>query len=243
MLSCQCGAEIRNQLDRHHPCFFRSVSVASGSTWTGVRRALVGCNRQSKGRHAGGRSHFLLLLPCLVFSGVLAAAGPPATTTTLAVTSGSGAVATVSSGTMVTLTATVKAGSVPVKTGQVNFCDASAKFCTDIHLLATAQLTSTGTATFKLRPGIGSRSYKAVFAGTPSYAASASSASPLKVTSAAAKSATSTSIAETGYAGNYTLTATVTGTKGTLARSTTVILVAESPAVTLASLSLICNAS
>jgi hypothetical protein len=126
---------------------------------------------------------------------------------------------------MVTLTATVKAGSVPVKTGQVNFCDASAKFCTDIHLLATAQLTSTGTATFKLRPGIGSRSYKAVFAGTPSYAASASSASPLKVTSAAAKSATSTSIAETGYAGNYTLTATVTGTKGTLAPTGTLSFV------------------
>jgi len=52
----------------------------------------------------------------------------------------------------------------PLTTGQVNFCDATAAYCTDVHILATAQLTSSGTATYKFRPGIGSHIYEAVFA-------------------------------------------------------------------------------
>lgn len=75
-----------------------------------------------------------------------------------------------------------KAGTTLVAPGQVKFCDAAAKYCTDIHLLATAQLTSAGTATYKFRPGGGSHSYKAVFLGTKSYASSNSSASALAVT-------------------------------------------------------------
>ena len=88
---------------------------------------------------------------------VLCAAAPPAwaaaaTTTTLAVTSAGSPVTTVASKTVVALTATVTAGSTAVKPGQVNFCDATAKLCTDIHLLGTAQLTSAGTASMKFRP-------------------------------------------------------------------------------------------
>ncbi len=64
----------------------------------------------------------------------------PSTTTLLAMSSGGGAVTTVTSGSVVTLTATVASGSAVVPTGQVNFCDASATYCTDIHLLGTAQL-------------------------------------------------------------------------------------------------------
>jgi hypothetical protein len=86
----------------------------------------------------------------------------------LAVTSGGVAVTSVKAGSLVTLTATVKAGTKAVKRGQVNFCDAMAAYCTDIHILANAQLTSSGTATYNFRPGVGSRSYKAV--GTTSYA-------------------------------------------------------------------------
>jgi hypothetical protein len=78
------------------------------------------------------------------------------TITTLSVTSGGNAVTTVASGSVVTLTATAVAGGTPVTPGQVNFCDATAKFCTDIHLLGTAQLTANGTATLKFRPGVGS---------------------------------------------------------------------------------------
>jgi hypothetical protein len=128
----------------------------------------------------------------------------------------------VKAGRVITLTATVEAGTTAVKQGQVNFCDATAAYCTDIHILATAQLTSSGTATYKFRPGIGGHSYKAVFVGTNSYAGSSSSASPLTVTGTTGPFATATSIAETGAWGNYTLTGTVTEAGGTVAPTGTV---------------------
>jgi len=67
-------------------------------------------------------------------------AATASTITTLSVTSGGNVVTTVASGSVVTLTATVMAGSTPVTPGQVNFCDATAKFCTDIHLLGIVNL-------------------------------------------------------------------------------------------------------
>jgi hypothetical protein len=73
---------------------------------------------------------------------------PPATTTTLTLSSGGVAVASVPPDTVVALTATVKVGANPQNVGRVNFCDASAGDCTDIHLLGTVSLTSRGTATF-----------------------------------------------------------------------------------------------
>ena len=110
---------------------------------------------------------------CLLLAGLLCSFGEiasaqsnTATSTTLAIASGGNAVSSVPAGTVVTLTAQVKAGAAAVTPGQVNFCDGSAKTCTDIHLLRTAQLTSAGTAAVKVRPGIGSHSYKAVFLGT-----------------------------------------------------------------------------
>ena len=144
---------------------------------------------------------------------VRAWAAPAATTTTLAVTSGGGAVTTVASGSVVTLTATVLAGTTPATIGQVKFCDAAATYCTDIHLLGTRQLTSAGTAVLKFTPGIGSHSYKAVFLGTTSGAASTSSDAALTVTGAIP---TTTSIAASGNLGNYSLTATVTGSGSTV---------------------------
>ena len=131
-----------------------------------------------------------------------------ATTTTLAITSGGSAVTSVASGTAVTLTASVKAGTTALTTGRVNFCDATASYCTDIHLLGTAQLTSAGTATLKFRAGIGSHKYNAVFAGTNGDAGSSSSPAALAITG---KHATITTIMQGGYPGNYSLTATVTG--------------------------------
>ncbi len=146
----------------------------------------------------------------LVFAGGSRAFAAASTSTTLAVTSQGSAVTSVASGTVVTLTATVTAGSAPVTLGTVNFCDASATYCTDIHLLGTAQLTSAGTAVLKFRPGVGSHSYKAVFAGTNSNPASNSSTATLTVTESGLY-ATSTTIAQSGNVGNYTLTATVGG--------------------------------
>jgi len=154
-------------------------------------------------------SVFFAFLIFLLAGASQAWAGSGATTTTLAISSGGGSVTTVASGTVVTLTATVIAGSTSVKTGQVSFCDASATYCTDIHILGTAQLTNAGTAIFKLRPGIGSHSYKAVFLGTNTDSGSASGASALGVTG---KYPTATIIAATGNPGDYTLTATVAST-------------------------------
>ena len=146
---------------------------------------------------------------------VVYAATPP-TTTTIAVTSGQGPVSDGCLGSVVTLTATVEAGSTAVTTGQVNFCDASVSNCTDIHLLGTAQLTSAGTAMLTFRPGMGNHSYKAVFAGTNAYAGSSSSASTLVVTGTTGTFASTSTIAETGSWGNYALTATVTESGGTV---------------------------
>lgn len=138
-----------------------------------------------------------------------------ATSTTIAVTSGGASATTVPAGSVITLTAVVKAGSTTLTTGQVNFCDAAAKYCTDIHLLGTAQLTSAGTAVLRSRPGIGSHSYKALFLGTTSDASSSSSASELSVTGTGGPFASTTTIAETGSWGNYTLTGTVMEVGGT----------------------------
>ena len=145
-----------------------------------------------------------------------AAAAP--TITTLSVTSGRNAVATVVSGSVVTLTATVMAGSTPVTPGQVNFCDATAKFCTDIHLLGMAQLTANGTATLKLRPGVGSHSYKAVLAEPAGLGPSASTASSLTVTASqgTGQLATTTYLEAGGVPNIFLLTATVPGNGNTL---------------------------
>jgi FG-GAP-like repeat/Bacterial Ig-like domain (group 3)/Chitobiase/beta-hexosaminidase C-terminal domain len=139
------------------------------------------------------------------------------TAITLAITAAGSPVTTITSGTVVTLTAEVTVGSTNVSAGQVNFCDATAAYCTDVHILATAQLTSSGKATYKFRPGIGSHSYKSVFVGTSSYAGSISNSSSLTVTGTAGPFATAASIAETGAWGNYTLTGTVTEAGGTVA--------------------------
>jgi hypothetical protein len=135
----------------------------------------------------------------------------PLTTTTLAITSNGSPVATLIQGNLVTLTASVISGSTPLTVGQVEFCDASAPYCTDIHQLALAQLTSAGTATFHFVPPAGNRSYKAVFLGTNNYASSTSSPQNLAVTPSGFNYLSSATLTSSGTPGNYTLTATVIG--------------------------------
>jgi sugar lactone lactonase YvrE len=143
---------------------------------------------------------------------------PLPTNTALTMTAVSGPVpsgSSIPSGSTLTLTATVTFGSTTLTSGQVKFCDASANACADIHMLGLAQITSSGTAVLRIRPSIGSHSYKAVFLGTPhapiAYDASTSSISSLIVSGSTTSSATATVITETGYPGPYTLSATVTG--------------------------------
>jgi hypothetical protein len=97
---------------------------------------------------------------------------------------------------------------MPVTAGQVEFCDAMAAHCEDIHTLGTAQLTSTGTAIVKFVPGQGGHSYKAIYLGTAYAAQSTSTAAGLTVTGSFSTEAT---ITASGSSGNYALTATVIG--------------------------------
>jgi len=137
------------------------------------------------------------------------------TTASLAITAAGGPATTITSGTVVTLTATVTSGATNLTTGQVNFCDATVSHCTDIHLLGTAQLTSAGTAVLKFRPGVGSNSYKAVFLGTNTFAASSSASAALTVTIGVGQSPAANLLSSTGSWGSYELTATVEKFGGT----------------------------
>jgi len=153
--------------------------------------------------HAGPLAA-LLLLGVLGMPALMAAT--PATTTTLAITSNGLRVSSVDAAALVLLTATVESGTKPVTLGQVNFCDATAKLCSDIHLLGTAQLNSAGKAELKFVPRAGTHSFKAEFVSTVSDAGSVSTAQPLLV-----YGVPKTTIAQTGSVGDYTLKAVVTG--------------------------------
>jgi hypothetical protein len=133
------------------------------------------------------------------------------TVSMLQVTSGGSPVTTVASGSLISLTATVQADGSALTAGQVNFCDASATYCTGVNVLGTQQLASSGTATLRFVPALGSHTYKAVFLGTVAYASSDSGLSTLTVTGTYP---TTTTIASSGSAGDYTLTANVAGVNG-----------------------------
>ncbi|WP_175528955.1 FG-GAP repeat domain-containing protein [Granulicella pectinivorans] len=125
------------------------------------------------------------------------------------VASPSVAITTVASGTPIALTATVSTtGGILSGLGLVNFCDASAAHCTDIHLLGTASAVA-GVATLRFVPASGVRSYKAVFMPTHLAATCTSSVLPLTVT--AASPTALAVLTSTGSAGTYNLTAEVTG--------------------------------
>ena len=150
----------------------------------------------------------LILTSDLFFS--LDAAAQAPTTTTLTVSPTSSTAAPLSAKTVVTLTATVMAGTTPVHPGLVTFCDASAPHCIGLAVQGTVQLTSAGTAVLKFVPGPGSHSYQAVFAGTTTFTTSSSTSQSVTV-APPIPNPTTTNITSSGSAGNYTLTATVSG--------------------------------
>jgi trimeric autotransporter adhesin len=169
-----------------------------------------------------------LAIACLAWCGDSQTAwASQATVTTLSLTSGGNVVSSVAGGTVVTLTATVQANGSSRTLGQINFCDATAGSCTDIHLLGTAQVTSAGTAILRLHPGPGSHSYKAVFPGALNDGASTSATIGLTVGPRMAGPQTTYTVASitgpvaTNTYGTYALTANV-GTKGTVPPSGTV---------------------
>lgn len=125
--------------------------------------------------------------------------------TTLSVSSSS-----VSVGTAVTLTATVKNGTTAISPGLVLFCDASAAECEDMAVLGSAQLTSAGTAATGVRLGVGTHHIYAVFVGTTTYPPSTSSAQTVAVTSGTSYASTTT-LEASGSATNFTLSGSIAG--------------------------------
>lgn len=143
-----------------------------------------------------------------------------ATTTTLAISPGGG----VEVGTVVTLTATVKITSsqtLATGNGTVNFCNANnfpgtstpIKCVAGSGLYGTAQLTSAGTASIKMRFGTGTYNIQAVFRGNTADAGSTSTTNTLTVANSVSTLLTSsTTLTEQagGSSGVYTLGGAVT---------------------------------
>ena len=180
--------------------------LASGVATLNITSLPVGTNSLTA-IYAGDPDFVTSTSPTLIYR--VATVG---TTTTLAVTP----VSPVAAKAAVTLTATVVAGITAVHPGLVNFCNATAVQCSGLAVVGSAELTSTGTAVLKFVPASGSHSYKAIFVGTTTYATSSSNTQTITVLSAAPPFLTTTAITSSGSAGNYTLTATVTGFSSTV---------------------------
>ncbi|HTZ75341.1 MAG TPA: Ig-like domain repeat protein [Candidatus Aquilonibacter sp.] len=147
---------------------------------------------------------FLLLF---TLAGTAARAAVGGSSTSLAISpSGS-----VTAGTAVTLTATValEPSGDPAPRGTVIFCNAAAAHCEDSAVFGTAQVQSSGAATFKFVPGVGTYSITAIYVGISGSTGSTSSAQPLTV-SGASNYTSSTQFSTGGSVGSYNLSAQVT---------------------------------
>jgi hypothetical protein len=146
----------------------------------------------------------------------LHADGPPSSATTLTITSGGNTVSTIDLPAVVTLTAKTTVNGTAVTHGVINFCYSVQASCSGGAFAGTAQITAAGTATLSLRSSVGAHSYKAVFLGTSSAAASESATSTLTVNQGTTPIyATTTTIAATGTVGDYIGTTTVSGNGAT----------------------------
>lgn len=167
----------------------------------------------------------MVLVLALLSITVAAAAAPLPTTTSLGVSSPSGAGSPITAGTIVTLTATVTAAGAPAAPGLVIFCDATATRCTDAAAYATVPLIHSGplagTATLRMAFGAGNHSVKALLAPTRSYQSSTSNLVSFSVTDIPTK----TTLQTTGGSGTSGLNVTVAGAqKSTVGPTGTVSL-------------------
>jgi Bacterial Ig-like domain (group 3)/MBG domain (YGX type)/FG-GAP-like repeat len=147
-----------------------------------------------------------------------------ATTTILGISSSSGPVTSVAAGTILTLTATVKAGGIAATPGLVTFCDATASGCADAAVYGTVPLIhsgpAAGTATLRMAFGAGSHSVKAILGSTHNYQSSTSSTVTFSVTDIPTTTALQT-------AGTYSLRATVVGNAKSTVGPTGTITIAD----------------
>lgn len=120
--------------------------------------------------------------------------------------------ATIAYRTPITLTATVAAGDSNLGGGQVYFCDASLPVaCNRTSNIGVAQISSSAaSATLKLAPGtIGLHNFTATLVPVGGFAASVSTPQAVTITG---ELPSTTTIATTGTAGNYSVTGTVVST-------------------------------
>ena len=94
------------------------------------------------------------------------------TITSLAVETGKSAPSSIWSGAVLTLRARVRSANQPVTSGEVRFCEVSARPSGAIHCSGAARLSSPGTAEIKFVPATGQHSYLAVFPGNRTFGAS-----------------------------------------------------------------------
>jgi len=130
--------------------------------------------------------------------------GVSADSTTLTISPGNSVMA----GTTVTLAASPLHDTSPITSGSVSFCNISAP-CPGAGVLGLVQVTSSGTATLKFVPGVGTYNIQAFYSGPGGEWSSVSEVQTLTVTGTSAYQST-TSIAKSGNVGAYTLAATVT---------------------------------
>ena len=181
------------------------------STATAPSISPVGFNRQQvAGSFAATKAYASSTSAAITLSAPLAPSE-----TTLTMSSSGKTIASGSSlpwGGVVDLIAKIVAEGKTQTSGMVSFCDAKAATCSDIHLHGTAAITPAGTATWRFHPGMGSHEYKAIFNGTPNgkHQDEESSSNTVKLT-ITGHYPTVTTIAQTGNASSYTLTATVAG--------------------------------
>ncbi len=174
-----------------------------------LRRAKTRLLRFVRDRRMRTGAAFFFCLLCAGIERGLVAQSP--TTTQLSITASGIPLTAVPTGTVVTLTATVQGREGVVSPGLVKFCDASAPFCTDFHIVGSGQLVAAGTAQMKFRPGPGSHRYKAVFVGTKVAGESASEVVDVTVSEPLIYPS-ETEVGVGGNPGNYYLLATVSGT-------------------------------
>ena len=159
----------------------------------------------SSQRNATGTITRLSLLSSALMAMLLLYGAPQvcAQTLTLTATAAGQPVTTVPFGTQVTLTATGASGVV-------NFCAGPNIDCTGINLVGTATAAN-GTAALNFTPPPGRNTYFAFLASAPNTSGSNQVALQVTLASTGSKQATITTLASTGSAGDFTLTATVTG--------------------------------
>ena len=147
------------------------------------------------------------LLLALGLSAIHMAQAQIGTSTALKITVQGNQVTSVSSGTVVTLTAIVSAGGLPVNPGQVTFCDGVGTRCAYV---GSAQLKSSGSAGISFMATAGNHSYEAIFAGKLGVLGSTSAPAALTATPVVPYQSM-TAIVPTGSDGSYTLNTFVGG--------------------------------